>query len=146
LYTKDNTHFVSLISKLLESRCAHFLPIYSIALDFSSTLTENNYDANDKPNVDTIINLTGFTHPSVASQDDKKTVNTLKKLILPYTRAMPLVVQSLKEWQLSDLGLCLIQVLLNVLLPVSNCPIKPMLYAGNEWATVRSVQLADCIN
>jgi hypothetical protein len=143
---KDVTHHVPLIYKLLESHGAHFMPIYSIALDFFSPLEENNYDAIRKPNANTVINLAGFTHSSASSQDEKKAVSMLKKLNLLYTRAMPLVVQSFKELQLSNLGLHPIQVFLNVLLPKNDCPIKPILFTGCKWATGHSVQLANRIN
>jgi len=92
--TKDDTHYVSLISKL-ESRGARVVPIYSGGLDFSGPHEEYFYDANGKTIVDTLINLTGFAlEGGPASQDHKKAMSMLKKLNVPYMCAVPLVVRA----------------------------------------------------
>ena len=136
--TKDDTHYVSLISKL-ESRSAHVMPIYSGGLDFSGPHEEYFYDANDKTIVDTLINLTGFAlEGGPASQDHKKATSMLKKLNVPYMCAVPLVFQSFEEWQSSELGLHPIQVALQVSLPEIDGAIKPIIYAGHEGATGQS--------
>jgi len=144
--TKDDTHYVSLISEL-EGRGARVVPIYSGGLDFSGPLEEYFYDANGKPIVDTIINLTGFALVGgPASQDHKKAAQVLKKLNKPYMCAVPLVFQSFEEWQASELGLHPIQVALQVSLPEIDGAIEPIIYAGREGATGRSVPLADRVN
>ena len=56
--TKDDTHYVSLISEL-ESRGARVVSIYSGGLDFSGPVEEYFYDSSGRPIVDTVINLTG---------------------------------------------------------------------------------------
>ena len=144
--TKDDTHYVSLISEL-EGRGARVVPIYSGGLDFSGPLEEYFYDANGKPIVDTIINLTGFALVGgPASQDHAKAAQVLKKLNKPYMCAVPLVFQSFEEWQASELGLHPIQVALQVSLPEIDGAIEPIIYAGREGATGRSVPLADRVN
>mmetsp|Transcript_35174 Transcript_35174/g.77009 ORF Transcript_35174/g.77009 Transcript_35174/m.77009 type:complete len:1409 (+) Transcript_35174:149-4375(+) len=144
--TKDDTHYVSLISEL-EGRGARVVPIYSGGLDFSGPLEEYFYDASGKPIVDTIINLTGFALVGgPASQDHKKASKVLKKLNKPYMCAVPLVFQSFEEWQASELGLHPIQVALQVSLPEIDGAIEPIIYAGREGATGRSVPLADRVN
>jgi magnesium chelatase subunit H len=144
--TKDDTHYVSLISEL-ESRGARVVSIYSGGLDFSGPLEEYFYDKSGKPIVDTIINLTGFALVGgPASQDHKKAASVLKKLNRPYMCAVPLVFQSFEEWQASELGLHPIQVALQVSLPEIDGAIEPIIYAGREGATGRSVPLADRVN
>ena len=92
--TKDDTHYVSLISEL-ESRGAKVVCIYSGGLDFSGPVEEYFYDAQGKPIVDTVINLTGFALVGgPASQDHTKAAQVLKKLNRPYMCAVPLVFQS----------------------------------------------------
>jgi len=141
--TKDDTHYVSLISEL-ESRGARVVCIYSGGLDFSGPVNEYFYDASGKPVVDSIINLTGFALVGgPASQDHKKAAEVLKKLNRPYLCAVPLVFQSFEEWQSSELGLHPIQVALQVSLPEIDGAIEPIIYAGREGATGRSVPLAD---
>jgi magnesium chelatase subunit H len=144
--TKDDTHYVSLISEL-ESRGARVVPIYSGGLDFSGPVDEFFYDASGKPIVDTVINLTGFALVGgPASQDHKKASKVLKKLNRPYMCAVPLVFQSFEEWQSSELGLHPIQVALQVSLPEIDGAIEPIIFAGREGATGRSVPLADRVN
>merc|ERR1712127_546372 len=144
--TKDDTHYVSLISEL-ESRGARVVPIYSGGLDFSGPVEEYFYNAAGKPIVDTVINLTGFALVGgPASQDHKKAAAVLKKLNVPYMCAVPLVFQSFEEWQASELGLHPIQVALQVSLPEIDGAIEPIIYAGRKGATGRSVPLADRVN
>uniref|UniRef100_A0A7S2K340 magnesium chelatase n=1 Tax=Leptocylindrus danicus TaxID=163516 RepID=A0A7S2K340_9STRA len=144
--TKDDTHYVSLISEL-ESRGARVVCIYSGGLDFSGPVEEYFYDASGKQIVDTVINLTGFALVGgPASQDHKKAASVLKKLNVPYMCAVPLVFQSFEEWQASELGLHPVQVALQVSLPEIDGAIEPIIYAGREGATGRSVPLADRVN
>jgi len=144
--TKDDTHYVSLISEL-ESRGARVVSIYSGGLDFSGPVEDYFYDASGKPVVDTVINLTGFALVGgPASQDHKKAAQVLKKLNRPYMCAVPLVFQSFEEWQASELGLHPIQVALQVSLPEIDGAIEPIIFAGREGATGRSVPLADRVN
>jgi len=144
--TKDDTHYVSLISEL-ESRGCKVVSIYSGGLDFSGPVEEYFYDESGNPIVDTVINLTGFALVGgPASQDHKKAATVLKKLNRPYMCAVPLVFQSFEEWQASELGLHPIQVALQVSLPEIDGAIEPIIYAGREGATGRSVPLADRVN
>merc|ERR1711988_1571558 len=93
---------------------------------------------------DTVINLTGFALVGgPASQDHPKAIKTLKDLDVPYLVAVPLVFQSFEEWQQSELGLHPVQVALQVSLPEIDGAIEPIIYAGREGATGRSVPLSD---
>jgi len=144
--TKDDTHYVSLIAEL-ESRGARVVAVYSGGLDYSGPVKEFFYGSNGKPVVDTVINLTGFALVGgPASQDHKKAAKVLKELNVPYMCAVPLVFQSFEEWQSSELGLHPIQVALQVSLPEIDGAIEPIIFAGREGATGRSVPLADRVN
>ena len=144
--TKDDTHYVSLISEL-ESRGARVVPIYSGGLDFSGPVEEYFYDSAGRAIVDTVINLTGFALVGgPASQDHAKASKVLKRLNRPYMCAVPLVFQSFEEWQASELGLHPIQVALQVSLPEIDGAIEPIIFAGREGATGRSVPLSDRVN
>ena len=144
--TKDDTHYVSLIAEL-ESRGSKVVPIYSGGLDFSGPIESYFYDSAGRPIVDTIVNLTGFALVGgPASQDHKKAAKVLKRLNKPYMCAVPLVFQSFEEWQSSELGLHPVQVALQVSLPEIDGAIEPIIFAGREGATGRSVPLADRVN
>lgn len=141
--TKDEAHYVALISEL-EARGARVVCIYSGGLDFSGPVEEYFYSKSGKSIPDTVINLTGFALVGgPASQDHPKAVETLTKLNVPYICAVPLVFQSFEEWQNSELGLHPIQVALQVSLPEIDGAIEPIIYAGREGATGRSVPLSD---
>lgn len=143
--TKDECHYIAMISEL-EARGAKVICIYSGGLDFSGPVDEFFYDSNGKAVVDSVINLTGFALVGgPASQDHPKAVATLKKLDRPYICAVPLVFQSFEEWQRSELGLHPIQVALQVSLPEIDGAIEPIIYAGREGVTGRSVPLSDRI-
>ena len=140
--TKDENHYVALISEL-EARGCKVVCIYSGGLDFSGPINEYFYRGSSRV-VDTVINLTGFALVGgPASQDHPKAIATLKGLDVPYIVAVPLVFQSYEEWQDSELGLHPVQVALQVSLPEIDGAIEPIIYAGREGATGRSVPLAD---
>ena len=142
--TKDECHYTAVISEL-EARGAKVVCIYSGGLDFSGPIDEYFYSS-DKRNVivDSVINLTGFALVGgPASQDHPKAIATLKGLDVPYICAVPLVFQSFDEWQNSELGLHPIQVALQVSLPEIDGAIEPIIFAGREGATGRSVPLSD---
>jgi len=142
--TKDECHYVALISEL-EARGAKVVCIYSGGLDFSGPVDEYFYKDGNVV-VDSVINLTGFALVGgPASQDHPKAVETLKRLNRPYICAVPLVFQSFEEWQNSELGLHPIQVALQVSLPEIDGAIEPIIFAGREGATGRSVPLSDRI-
>jgi len=144
--TKDDTHYVSLIAEL-ESRGSRVVPVYSGGLDYSGPVADYFKDANGNTIVDTVVNLTGFALiGGPASQDHKKAAKVLKDLNVPYLCAVPLVFQSFEEWQASELGLHPIQVALQVSLPEIDGAIEPIIFAGREGATGRSVPLADRVN
>ena len=141
--TRDECHYTALISEL-EARGSKVVCIFSGGLDFSGPVDEFFYYKSGGVAVDSVINLTGFALVGgPASQDHPKAVETLKKLDRPYICAVPLVFQSFSEWQTSELGLHPIQVALQVSLPEIDGAIEPIIYAGREGATGRSVPLSD---
>jgi len=144
--TKDEAHYCAMISEL-EARGAKVVCIYSGGLDFSGPVEEYFYDVTGKVKVDSVINLTGFALVGgPASQDHPKAIATLQKLNKPYLCAVPLVFQSFEEWQKSELGLHPIQVALQVSLPEIDGAIEPVIFAGREGNTGRSVPLPDRVD
>lgn len=143
--TKDDGHYVSLIQEL-EARGAKVVPTYSGALDFSVLIDEYFYSAEGKQAVDSVINLTGFALVGgPAKQDHPAAVECLRKLDRPYLCALPLVFQTFEEWKESELGLHPVQVALQVALPEIDGAIEPIIFAGRDGLTGRSVPLADRI-
>jgi len=143
--TKDDAHYVSLIMEL-ESQGALVLPTYTGALDFSKPIDEYFFDANGRSVVDTTINLTGFALVGgPATQDHPKAIATLEKLNRPYLCAVPATFQTFEEWKDSELGLHPVQVALQVALPELDGAIEPIIFAGRDGVTGRSIPQADRI-
>lgn len=144
--TKDDGHYVSLIQEL-EAQGAMVVPTYSGALDFSILIDEYFYSSDGKQAVDAVINLTGFALVGgPAKQDHPAAVECLRKLDRPYLCALPLVFQTFEEWKESELGLHPVQVALQVALPEIDGAMEPIIFAGRDGLTGRSVPLADRIS
>jgi len=142
--TKDDAHYVSLIMEL-EAKGALVLPTYTGSLDFSQCLDDYFYQ-NGAAVVDCTINLTGFALVGgPASQDHPKAIAALKKLNRPYLCAVPATFQTFEEWKDSELGLHPVQVALQVALPELDGAIEPIIYAGRDGVTGRSIPQADRI-
>jgi len=142
--TKDDAHYVSLIMEL-ESQGALVVPTYTGALDFSQCIDSYFYYLG-KTLVDSVINLTGFALVGgPATQDHPKAVATLQKLNRPYLCAIPATFQTFEEWKDSELGLHPVQVALQVALPELDGAIEPIIFAGRDGVTGRSIPQADRI-
>eukprot|EP00316_Scyphosphaera_apsteinii_P022983 CAMPEP_0119309718 /NCGR_PEP_ID=MMETSP1333-20130426/16236_1 /TAXON_ID=418940 /ORGANISM="Scyphosphaera apsteinii, Strain RCC1455" /LENGTH=1403 /DNA_ID=CAMNT_0007313731 /DNA_START=47 /DNA_END=4258 /DNA_ORIENTATION=- len=142
--TKDDAHYVSLIMEL-ESQGALVIPTYTGSLDFSQCIDEY-FSLIGTTLVDCVINLTGFALVGgPATQDHPKAVATLKTLDRPYICAVPATFQTFDEWQDSELGLHPIQVALQVALPELDGAIEPIIFAGRDGVTGRSIPQADRI-
>merc|ERR1719502_2652444 len=144
--TKDDAHYVSLIMEL-EAQGALVLPTYTGALDFSKPIEEYFFDAAGKATVDCTINLTGFALVGgPATQDHPKAIASLKRLNCPYLCAVPATFQTFEEWKDSELGLHPVQVALQVALPELDGAIEPIIFAGRDGVTGRSIPQADRLN
>jgi len=143
--TKDDAHYVSLIMEM-EAQGALVLPTYTGALDFSKPIDEYFF-LNGKSIVDVTINLTGFALVGgPATQDHPKAIATLKKLNRPYLCAVPATFQTFEEWKDSELGLHPVQVALQVALPELDGAIEPIIFAGRDGVTGRSIPQSDRID
>merc|ERR1719487_153253 len=143
--TKDDAHYVSFIMEL-EAMGALVIPAYTGALDFSKPIDEYFF-ADGKPIVDVTVNLTGFALVGgPASQDHPKAIATLKALNRPYLCAIPATFQTFEEWKDSELGLHPIQVALQVAVPELDGATEPIIFAGRDGVTGRSIPLSDRID
>jgi len=143
--TKDDAHYVSLIMEI-EAQGAFVLPTYTGALDFSKPIDEYFF-LNGKAIVDVTINLTGFALVGgPATQDHPKAIASLKALDKPYLCAVPATFQTFEEWKDSELGLHPVQVALQVALPELDGAIEPIIFAGRDGVTGRSIPQSDRID
>lgn len=146
MITKDDAHYVSFISEL-ESTGARVIPVFAGGLDFSIPVNRFFYhEGTSEANVDCVVSLTGFALVGgPAKQDHPKAIATLKKLDRPYMCCVPLVFQTYEEWRDSDLGLHPVQVALQVSLPEIDGALEPVIFAGRDGPTGRSIPLQNRI-
>eukprot|EP00182_Erythrolobus_australicus_P001344 CAMPEP_0185829060 /NCGR_PEP_ID=MMETSP1353-20130828/17_1 /TAXON_ID=1077150 /ORGANISM="Erythrolobus australicus, Strain CCMP3124" /LENGTH=1385 /DNA_ID=CAMNT_0028526805 /DNA_START=16 /DNA_END=4173 /DNA_ORIENTATION=+ len=147
MITKDSCHYVALVSEL-EARGARVIPVFAGGLDFTVPMNRFfYYTGTETANVDCVVSLTGFALVGgPAKQDHPKAIAALKKLDRPYMCALPLVFQTTEEWKESELGLHPIQVALQVSLPELDGALEPVVFAGRDGATGRSIPLQDRID
>jgi magnesium chelatase subunit H len=146
MITGDDCHYVSLISEL-EARGARVVPVFSGGLDYSVPVEQFFFHkGTDRANVDVVVSLTGFALVGgPARQDHPRAIAVLKKLDRPYLCCLPLVFQTTEEWKSSDLGLHPVQVALQVSLPELDGALEPVIFAGRDGPTGRSIPLQDRI-
>ncbi|KAI0564927.1 magnesium chelatase subunit H [Gracilaria domingensis] len=146
MITGDDCHYVSLVSEL-EAGGAKVIPVFSSGLDYSLPIEKFFFHkGTNNANVDVVISLTGFALVGgPARQDHPKAIATLKKLDRPYLCSLPLVFQTTEEWKESDLGLHPVQVALQVSLPELDGAIEPVIFAGRDGLTGRSIPLQNRI-
>lgn len=146
MITGDDCHYVSLISEL-EASGARVIPVFSSGLDYSLPIEKFFFHKRtDNANIDVLVSLTGFALVGgPARQDHPKAIAALKKLDRPYLCSLPLVFQTTEEWKESDLGLHPVQVALQVSLPELDGALEPVIFAGRDGQTGRSIPLQDRI-
>eukprot|EP00929_Paragymnodinium_shiwhaense_P075372 TRINITY_DN3852_c0_g1_i1.p1 TRINITY_DN3852_c0_g1~~TRINITY_DN3852_c0_g1_i1.p1 ORF type:complete len:1473 (+),score=434.92 TRINITY_DN3852_c0_g1_i1:77-4495(+) len=145
--TKDDGHYVSFVQELERKGCK-VICAYTGGLDFSKPITDyflGNYSTGSP--IDVVVNLTGFSLVGgPASQDANKAKEVLNRLNRPYLVSVPLVFQSISEWKQSELGLHPVQVALQVSLPEIDGAIEPVIFAGRDGASGRSIPMQDRID
>ncbi|THG14934.1 hypothetical protein TEA_018943 [Camellia sinensis var. sinensis] len=142
IVTGDESHYVAVIMEL-EAKGAKVIPIFAGGLDFSGPVERFFIDPiTKKPFVNSVISLTGFALVGgPARQDHPRAVEALTKLDVPYIVAVPLVFQTTEEWLNSSLGLHPIQVALQVALPELDGGMEPIVFAGRDPRTGKSIFL-----
>lgn len=147
MITGDDCHYVSLVSQL-EASGARVIPVFSSGLDYSLPMEKYFFHkGTENANIDVLVSLTGFALVGgPARQDHPKAIATLKRLNRPYLCSLPLVFQTTEEWQDSELGLHPVQVALQVSLPEIDGAIEPVIFAGRDGPTGRSIPLQDRID
>ncbi|OSX70306.1 hypothetical protein BU14_0809s0010 [Porphyra umbilicalis] len=147
MITGDDCHYISLVSEL-EAGGARVIPVFAGGLDFSVPVNAFFFHpGTDDANVDVVVSLTGFALVGgPARQDHPKAIEALSRLDRPYLCALPLVFQTTEEWKESELGLHPVQVALQVSLPELDGALEPVIFAGRDGKTGRSIPLQDRIS
>jgi magnesium chelatase subunit H len=140
--SRNTAHLDSLV-RSLESAGLQSCIIYSGGLDvrpaFDQFLSMEN-PGSMKPRL--LLNATGFSLVGGPAENKApEAVVALKKLDIPCFNLIPLSFQPVEQWRESSLGLTPMQTALSVAIPELDGSIEPLVYAGTETGTERTVPL-----
>jgi magnesium chelatase subunit H len=129
----DTGHYDGVIAAL-EARGINVLPIFACGLDIRPAVNDFLIK-DDKPIVDAIISLTGFSLVGgPAYCNPEAAAGMLGDLDVPYISAQALEFQTLDQWQESDNGLLPIEATMMVALPELDGATGSMVFGGRGAA------------
>ena len=140
-----NMDHLNYLVRALESKGIKSCIAYSGGLDFRPAL-ERFFDPATpgalKPSL--LINSTGFSLVGGPAENKApEAVVVLKKLDIPCLNLIPLSFQPVEQWRESNHGLTPLQTALSVAVTELDGTIEPLIYAGTESGSDRTVPLED---
>ncbi|NTV97700.1 MAG: magnesium chelatase subunit H, partial [Chlorobiaceae bacterium] len=140
--SRNTAHLDSLV-RSLESAGIPSCIIYSGGLDVRPALDQ--FLGKDNPGLlkpRLLLNATGFSLVGGPAENKApEAVIALKKLDIPCFNLIPLSFQPVEQWRESNLGLTPMQTALSVAIPELDGSTEPLVYAGTEAGTERTVPL-----
>jgi magnesium chelatase subunit H len=137
LLAGNTAHYDATI-ETLEARGLRVIPVFASGLDARPAIDRFWFDG-DRPIVDAVISLTGFSlvgGPAYNDADAAK--DLLAKLDVPYIAAHAIEFQTLEQWQTSDRGLLPVESTIMVAIPELEGATGPIVFGGrSEKATDR---------
>jgi len=125
-----NTAHYDAIIEALEARGLAVVPAFCTGLD-ARMCASRYFVQNDKPTVDAVISLTGFSLVGGPAYNDSKAAEQLlTQLDVPYIAAQPVEFQTLDQWERSDQGLMPLEATMMVAIPELDGATGPMVYGG----------------
>jgi magnesium chelatase subunit H len=138
-----NTAHLDALVRSLESEGLKSCIVYSGGLDFRPALDlffSPDIPSSLKPSL--LLNATGFSLVGGPAENRAtEAVAALKKLDIPCFNLIPLSFQPLEQWLESPLGLTPMQTALSVAIPELDGTTEPLVYAGTEAGSERTVAL-----
>ena len=139
----DTAHYDAVIRRFTEHNI-QVVPAFSGGLDARPAI-EKYFKNSEKPVIDGILSLTGFSLVGgPAYNDSEAAVTVLKELNLPYVAAHPLEFQTLSQWSDSSGGLGPIETTMLVALPELDGAINPTVFAGRHGNSGELRAMAPC--
>jgi magnesium chelatase subunit H len=127
----DAGHYDGVI-EALEARGLKVLPAFATGLDARPAI-EKYFIADDKPVVDAVVSLTGFSLVGGPAYNDAEAAEAiLAKLDVPYISAQPLEFQSLERWGASRTGLSPVESTIMVAIPELDGATGPIVFGGRS--------------
>ena len=129
LLGKDAGHYDGMIAAL-EAQGLNVIPAFASGLDARPAI-ERFFVAGGQPQVDAVVNLTGFSLVGGPAYNDvDAAVTTLAGLDVPYVAAHPIEFQSLEQWGAGRMGLLPLEATMMVAIPELDGAIVPSVFGG----------------
>ena len=129
LLSNNAGHYDGVIAAL-EARGLRVIPCFASGLDSRPAIDEYFFK-NDRPTIDALISLTGFSLVGGPAYNDSKAAEeVLAKLDVPYIAAQPVEFQTLTEWGSSERGLLPVESTIMVAIPELDGSVAPMVFGG----------------
>ena len=134
LLSGNSAHYDGVISAI-EAQGLRVIPVFAMGLD-SRPAIEKFFFQNEKPVVDMVVSLTGFSLVGGPAYNDARAAEEiLSKLDVPYLAAHPVEFQTISEWNESDRGLLPVENTIMVAIPELDGAISPMIFGGRPGKT-----------
>ncbi len=127
-----NTGHYDGVIRSLEDRGLRVIPAFSAGLDARPAI-EEHFLRGDKPVVDAVVSLTGFSLVGGPAYNDAEAAEAmLARLDVPYLAALPLEFQTLEQWEKSDRGLLPVEATMMVAIPELDGATSPGVFGGRS--------------
>jgi magnesium chelatase subunit H len=129
LLAGNAAHYDGVIAAL-EAQGLRVIPAFATGLD-ARPAVERFFMQGDKPIVDAVVSLTGFSLVGGPAYNDAKAAeDTLAKLDVPYVAVMPVEFQTLDQWEQSERGLLPVEATMMVAIPELDGATGAMVFGG----------------
>jgi len=127
----NSGHYDGVIAAL-EDKGLNVVPAFASGLD-SRPAIEQFFIEEDKPVVDAVVSLTGFSLVGGPAYNDSAAAREiLSRLDVPYLAAQAVEFQTMEQWQGSDRGLSPIEATMMVSIPELDGSTGPMVFGGRS--------------
>jgi magnesium chelatase subunit H len=139
----DTAHYDGVIAAL-EAKGLRVIPAFSTGLD-SRPAIEKFFIKADRPCVDVILSLTGFSLVGGPAYNDTAAAQEiLGRIDVPYIAAPPIEFQTIEAWAASGSGLTPVEATIMVAIPELDGAIAPTVYGGRSSDCLGAQQMRPC--
>ena len=127
-----NTRHYDAVIKALEARGLKVIPAFAAGLD-ARPAVRRFFMKDDKPVVDAVVSLTGFSLVGGPAYNDTDAAQAmLAELNVPYLAVQALEFQSINQWRDSPMGLMPVEATIMVAIPELDGATGPMVFSGRD--------------
>ncbi|MGD8354941.1 MAG: magnesium chelatase subunit H [Methyloceanibacter sp.] len=127
-----NTKHYEGVIEALEARGLNVIPAFATGLDTRPAI-EQYFMKKDRPRVDAVVSLTGFSLVGGPAYNDAKAAeDMLARLDVPYLAAHAVEFETLEDWTSSDQGLLPVETTMMVAIPELDGSTGPIVFGGRS--------------